>query len=196
MATRTASANAKDANGLTPKQAAFVREYLIDFNGTQAAIRAGYSARTARVLAQETLLNPAVAAELAKRTAKIAAVSEVTAENVRDELRKIGFSNIRKAVKWRSGVERAVEDSEGLVIRAVVNEVVLVDSDDLDDDTAAAIQSVSQTATGGLTVKMYDKRAALVDLGKHLGMFKDEISFTGDPVTFTIVHTERAKRAS
>ena len=89
-----------------------------------------------------------------------------------------------------------MEDSEGLVIRAVVNEVVLVDSDDLDDDTAAAIQSVSQTATGGLTVKMYDKRAALVDLGKHLGMFKDEISFTGDPVTFTIVHTERAKRAS
>ena len=42
---------------MTPKQAAFVSEYLIDHNGTQAAIRAGYSKRTARQQAAELLAN-------------------------------------------------------------------------------------------------------------------------------------------
>ena len=134
-------------------------------------------------------------AAVEKGRRKVIEKLEVTADDVRDELRKIGFSNIRKAVRWRSGVEHMVEDTEGLMIRATVNEVQLVDSDDLDDDTAAAIQSISQSNTGALTLKMYDKRAALVDLGKHLGMFKDQLEITGDPVTFTIVHTERAKRA-
>jgi len=40
---------------MTPKQAAFVSEYMIDHNGTQAAIRAGYSKRTARQQAVELL---------------------------------------------------------------------------------------------------------------------------------------------
>lgn len=40
---------------MTPKQAAFVSEYMLDHNGTQAAIRAGYSARTARQQAVELL---------------------------------------------------------------------------------------------------------------------------------------------
>ncbi len=39
---------------LTPKQARFVEEYLIDLNATQAAIRAGYSAKTARAMGCET----------------------------------------------------------------------------------------------------------------------------------------------
>jgi phage terminase small subunit len=43
---------------LTDKQAAFCREYLIDLNGTQAAIRAGYSEKTAKDIAAENLQNP------------------------------------------------------------------------------------------------------------------------------------------
>lgn len=50
---------------LTPKQATFVREYLLDLNGKQAAIRAGYSAKTAEVQASKLLSNPKVAAEVA-----------------------------------------------------------------------------------------------------------------------------------
>jgi len=44
--------------GLTKKQQAFVDEYLIDLNGTQAAIRAGYSKNTAAVIATENLIKP------------------------------------------------------------------------------------------------------------------------------------------
>src|SRR5690348_3923795 len=49
-----------DDDGLTPKQGLFVNEYLIDLNGTQAAIRAGYSERSAASQADQNLLVPAV----------------------------------------------------------------------------------------------------------------------------------------
>ena len=46
--------------GLTPKQRRFIQEYAVDLNGTQAAIRAGYSPKTARSIASETLQRPAI----------------------------------------------------------------------------------------------------------------------------------------
>ena len=48
------------ADGLNPRQRAFVDAYLIDPNATQAAITAGYSVKTARVIGQENLLKPAI----------------------------------------------------------------------------------------------------------------------------------------
>lgn len=67
---------------LTPKQLRFVQEYLIDLNATQAAIRAGYSERTAKSIGQENLTKPAIAAEIAKQQAKVAKKAEITAEFV------------------------------------------------------------------------------------------------------------------
>jgi phage terminase small subunit len=63
----------------------------------------------------------------------------------------------------------------------VTNQVQLVGSEDIDDETALAISEISQNATGGLKIKLYDKRAALVDIGKHLGMFTDKVQLSGDP---------------
>ncbi|NCB17068.1 MAG: terminase small subunit, partial [Synergistales bacterium] len=60
----------KDKNGLTPKQAAFVREYLIDKNATQAAIRAGYSPRTADRIGPELLGKTRVEAEVNRNLIK------------------------------------------------------------------------------------------------------------------------------
>ena len=51
---------------LTPKQQLFVEEYLIDLNATQAAIRAGYSKKTAQVIGAENLSKPMVAAAIAE----------------------------------------------------------------------------------------------------------------------------------
>ena len=47
---------------LTKKQDLFCQEYLVDLNATQAAIRAGYSAKTAHVIGQENLTKPVIAA--------------------------------------------------------------------------------------------------------------------------------------
>ena len=61
----------------------------------------------------------------------------------------------------------------------VVNGVSLIASEEIDDATAAAISEITQTGTGN-KVKLHDKRAALVDMGKHLGMFKDKVELSGD----------------
>lgn len=150
---------------LTPKQIRFVEEYLIVLNATQAAIRAGYSQHTAKQQGSRLLTNAAVRAEIERRTAKVAAKSELTLEKVLVELARIAFSDIRKVVKWGNGV--VVKSGDDKVI---VNGIAVIPSDQIDDDTAAAIAVVSQSAKGALRVKLHDKRAALVDLGRHLGL--------------------------
>ena len=64
---------------MTPKQEAFVREYLIDLNGTQAAIRAGYSEATARAIASENLSKPDIADAIAEAQALRAEKCEIDA---------------------------------------------------------------------------------------------------------------------
>ncbi len=64
---------------MTPKQEAFVREYLIDLNGTQAAIRAGYSPATANEQASRMLANVSVAEAVAKAKAERAEKCEIDA---------------------------------------------------------------------------------------------------------------------
>ena len=67
------------ATNLTPKQEAFVREYLIDLNATQAAIRAGYSKKTAKSVGCENLTKPDVAEAVAKAQAERAQKCEISA---------------------------------------------------------------------------------------------------------------------
>lgn len=67
-------------DGLTPKQQAFVREYLIDLNAAQAAVRAGYSAKTAKEQGARLLTNVIVASEINKLKIKREAKTEITAE--------------------------------------------------------------------------------------------------------------------
>lgn len=64
---------------LSEKQKRFVAEYLIDLNATQAAIRAGYSAKTARSVGSENLTKPDIAAAIAKAQARVAEKAEWTA---------------------------------------------------------------------------------------------------------------------
>lgn len=168
---------------LTPKQRAFVREYLIDLNATQAAIRAGYAESGASVEGSRLLANAKIASAVEAAMKMRAQRTEITADRVLQELAKIGFSDIRKAVKWQSALITEEDNPEGgdiAVIKTVVtNTVQMVASDEIDDDTAACISEVSQNATGGIKIKLHDKRAALVDIGKHLGMFKERVEHTG-----------------
>ena len=157
---------------LTKKQAAFVREYLLDLNAKQAAIRAGYSPRSAEVEGSRLLRHPKVVEALARERKAIESRTGITPERVLTELVKIGFSDIRKVVAWRANEVEVSEDlNTGEPVVRAFNEVVLHDSATLDDATAAAIAEVSQTKDGAVKVKLYDKRAALVDIGRHLGMF-------------------------
>lgn len=96
-----------------------------------------------------------------------AQIASVEVAQVLDELAKIAFSDVRKAVKWGAGI--VVPDEDGKP--QVVNGVSLIASHEIDDRTAAAISEISQTASGGLKIKFHDKKGALELIGKHLGMF-------------------------
>lgn len=160
---------------MTPKQQRFVDEYLIDLNATQAAIRSGYSAKTAASIGDENLRKPVIAAALQEAMQKRADRTEITQDRVLRELAKIGFADIRKAVKWGDGIPVTDAESGEVVIS---NGIALVGSEQIDDDTAAAISEVVQTREG-FKIKMHDKKGALVDIGRHLGMFPNKTELTG-----------------
>lgn len=186
---------------LTDKQRAFVAEYLIDLNATQAAIRAGYSVKTAEQQGYQLLQKTSVATKIAEAQAKRAERTEITQDRVLQELAKIGFSDIRKVVKWGSRlVERPVdEDAEasehledqphgGSLKRRrtgddgsdafYVTTVEMLDSAEIDDATAAVVAEVAQTKEG-VRIKLHDKLGALTQMGRHLGMFTDKTEHSG-----------------
>lgn len=156
---------------LTPKQRRFVDEYLIDLNATQAAIRAKYSAKTAASIGEENLRKPEIAEAIHQRMRDREKRTEITQDKVLRELAKIGFSDIRKVVRWGETMVRMVDGEEGEGEDLVpYHGLALIDSTEVDDDTAAAIAEVSQ-GREGLKVKFHDKKGALVEIARHLGMF-------------------------
>lgn len=162
---------------LTDKQRRFVDEYLVDLNATQAAIRAGYSAKTAGQTAHEYLRKPEIAEAIRDAQERLSQRTEITQDMVLRELAKIGFSDIRKVVRW-GRTELKVADAEEGGATEVHHGLALIGADEIDDDTAAAISEISE-GREGLKVKFHDKKGALVDIGRHLGMFKDRIEHSG-----------------
>jgi len=149
---------------LNAKQKTFVEEYLIDLNATQAAIRAGYSEKTAYSIGSELLKKPEIQEAIALAMKARQERTQVTADMVVAELAKIGFSDLRNVLTAQGH---------------------LIDPPDWDDDTAGAISSleVVRTHTPGEDkdapieythkIKVWDKNSALEKLGKHLGMWVD-----------------------
>ena len=72
----------KDLSALTPKQRRWIDEYLIDFNGAAAAVRAGYSPKSARAIAHENLTKPNILAVIQARQAAMARELQITRQSV------------------------------------------------------------------------------------------------------------------
>lgn len=200
---------------LTPKRQRFVEEYLVDLNATQAAIRAGYSPISAHAEGGRLLNDVKVAEALKAAMDARSARTEITADRVLRELAKLGFADIRKAVKWGSRlVERPFNaDQEAIAVGDELEEqpqggalkrtrrtddgtdafyvtsIELTDSEELDDDTAAAVAEIGQTKEG-VRIKFHDKKGALESIGKHLGMFKERHEHSGPdgaPIPITTI---------
>ena len=154
---------------LTPKQMRFVDEWLIDFNGKQAAVRAGYSAKTAEATAARMLRNVKVQAEISRRQKDLQRRTEVSQDRVVKELARVAFSNATNAVQVQP---RTIVGADGKKI--VIQTVALTATAELTDDQRAAIAQIKQGANG-IEVKMYDKIKALELLGRHIGMFNDKL---------------------
>lgn len=149
---------------LTEKQKRFTEEYLIDLNATQAAIRAGYSVKTADKIGHQLLEKTRVSEEISKAMAKRSKRTGINQDRIVMELARIAFLNI--------------ED--------VVNPDDASIKPDASSDDLACIQSVKvktmNTDKGTSTereVKVNDKLKALELLGRHMGMFKDKVELSG-----------------
>ena len=157
---------------LNSKQEQFVREYLIDLNATQAAIRAGYSEKTARSQGQRLLTHVDIAEAIAKAQEERAKRTEITADRVLKELGKIGFSNMQDYIRTTSDGDPYIDLSALTHDQAAaISEVTTEDFTDGRGDDARDVRRVK--------IKLSDKRAALVDIGKHLGMFVVRKEITG-----------------
>lgn len=94
------------ARGLTALQSRFVEQYLLDGNATKAALRAGYSARSAAALGSRALRNPQVQVALVERRMAVATLSEVDSVWVLGRLRVVVERCLQGVpVRERSGQE-------------------------------------------------------------------------------------------
>lgn len=159
------------ARDLTPKQQVFVEEYLVDMNATQAALRAGYSKKTAYRTGADNLRKPQIADAIAKAQAERSERTQVTQDMVIAELAKIGFSDLREVVTG-SGSLVSVQDWGDNIAGAISSvEVVQRPSGEFDDDGNVIYENIHK-------LKVWDKVSALEKIGKHLGMFVDRSEVT------------------
>jgi phage terminase small subunit len=169
---------------LTPKQQMFVDTYLQTGNASEAYRRAydatNMTSGTLRKEAGRLMEHPLVASMVAEHREQLVAQHGVTAEMVIRELKRIATADIRKVVEW-SGKEVREEQKNGKIVVRAANDVLLKASDEIDDDTAAAISEITLTKDG-LRVKLWPKDAALTTLARHLGLMDD----TREPGNITV----------
>lgn len=159
---------------MTPRQEAFVREYLIDLNATQAAIRAGYSPKGAEVLASNLLRNPKVADAIKEAQSKRAERTEITADRVLQEYARIAFYNPGRVLRVNRDGLLVVDFSEATeedyrVLAEVSTEQGASRLDDEGNPTVSVFK---------VKVKHQCKLQALNALAKHLGMMTDKVDVT------------------
>lgn len=158
---------------LTPKQRLFVAEYLKDLNATQAAIRAGYSEKTAHVQGPRLLDNVEVKSALNNAMDKRAEAVEVDAAYVLRRLHEMAEADIRDIYGddgellpvsewpdvWRKGMISGIETNE------------LFDGHGRDRVQIGHVRKVKQV----------DKLSVLQTLGKHVRVnaFQEQIKVTG-----------------
>ncbi len=145
---------------LSPKQQLFADEYLIDLNATQAAIRAGYSPKTADQQGSRLLTIVKVRTYIEQKMAERSRRTGINQDRVLQELAKIAFVKATDLIdpKDASVLENA------------------------SDDDLAVIQSIKVKESWGekgssveREIKLADKTRSLEMLGRHLGMFNDKL---------------------
>lgn len=163
---------------MTPKQALFVQEYMVDANATQAAIRAGYSARTAQRIGSENLSKPVIAEAIAKARNERSERTKITADDVVEELARIGFANMGDFVQpdGRPKLE-ALSSCQWAAVSEITSETYMEGK----GEDARPVKRVR--------IKLHDKLAALDKLARHLGMYNGKLTVRGDaenPITVLI----------
>ena len=149
---------------LNPRARAFVAEFKIDRNATQAAIRAGFSAKTARQAGARLLSKAHVKAALSVQAVTQEREAAITADRVLQELARISLSDSRRLFdengKLKAIKDWSLEDSACVASIKVTRRIV----EKATDERPAVIEETHD-------IKLWDKVASLAKVGQHLGMF-------------------------
>jgi phage terminase small subunit len=143
---------------LTPMQRRFWEEYRVDFNGTQAAIRAGFSPRTSRQYAVQLLSSEKGQEYLRQLMTEQQERTNITADDVLKELANVGFSRITDVIDLDGG---GIKSKIPEKAKAAINSVQITR------------RTIKEESTVDIKVRMHDKIRALEKIGVHLGLFND-----------------------
>lgn len=154
---------------LTGKRARFVDEYLIDLNGTQAAIRAGYSEKTANEQASRLLTNVSVQAQLQKRMTDREKRTEINADYVLKRLVEIDQLDVLDILQDDMSFKPLSEWPKGWRQYLVGFDIAEMFEGSGDDRSMVGLMK---------KIKWPDKVKNLELLGKHVNVnaFRDQVS--------------------
>lgn len=163
---------------LTPKQERFCREYAIDCNATQAAIRAGYSEKTADNNAHRLMGNEGIKAKIAELQGKTAKKLEITSEFVLGELLKLATVDLSKAYD-ENGNLKQIHDIPEDVRKAIAGVETYYERSGKDEEGNPDMCTVKK-------IKFWDKTKALQMLGQHLKLFAEAQAAAAQPIRILI----------
>jgi len=150
-------------------QQKFVDEYLVDLNATQAAIRAGYSIKTARSQGQRLLTKVAIQKVIQRRIKAIQKKTEITQEKVIAEYAKIAFLD----------PSEFFDENNKLISVSELKKEVAAAITGMDISKINEFETVNK-------IKFADKKGALDSLAKHLGMFVNKEIDLAEIVKITV----------
>jgi phage terminase small subunit len=153
---------------LTPKQARFVAEYLVDLNGAQAAIRAGYNPKRAKETACELVTKSNISGAISEGKTKQLEKADLTAVRVLEEYRRLAFLDARSFWDAKGNLKPIGEltAEQGSALSSF--EVVIKNAAAGDGHTDIIHK-----------LKLWDKTRALESLAKHFGLLVDKLEVTG-----------------
>lgn len=164
------------ASGITPKQELFIQEYLKDLNGTQAAIRAGYSSDNANNIASENLAKPYIRERIESAQKERLDRVKIQQDDVMEELKLLLKSSIDSYQINPDGTVDVKSDSDSRSIRAVSGLKRKVKRyTNKAGEPSSEIEEVE--------IKLWDKTRAVEMAMKHLGLLatdKLELTLTSD----------------
>lgn len=162
------------SRSLNPNQAEFARLLASGLSGADAYLQAypgNYTRQAAAAKAHRLRKHPLIAGAHAQRAAAdIAAIDAaaaryaITAERVADAMARLAFTDINQVAEWRT-----VTDG-----KRKVQVMRLKDDSAIDAAAMAAISEIRRDAGGALTVKLYSKREALMDIARLKGWIADK----------------------
>lgn len=169
---------------MTERHKRFIAEYLKTFNATQAALEAGFSRKTAYSQGQRLLKKAEIKAVILQKHDKQLEKAELTATRTLEEMRRLGFSNIKNLFDAKGDLKPIHELS--------------------DEDAAciASLEVIMKNATAGdgkidrvLKIKVWDKPKVMEMLGKHFALLTERVRIEGDADLIAALQAGRMRSA-